>query len=260
MSSSQVEEWLHADKGSPWKRAHGGSLDVIRRQINGRLHRDMGGSTSFDMMRPPQMPYYARAALREEGTSPGYGFVNSAIPGRTDRIGANLPSGSYVIPADVVAGLGEGNSLAGAAVVDKMLHTEPYGTEAPHLTHGEGVRMPPVRPPSLGEGRQIEAMTSGIPQDGGAAKGGKQEMPKAGKHDNGKVGVVIAGGEMVIPPGIIAYHPKLGGLPATDTNPEHYQIALKNGHAVMDALLELAREEHIKTLKKLPGPVKSGGE
>lgn len=46
------------------------------------------------------------------------GLIHSATAGRADLVPARLRRGSYIIPADVVSGLGEGNTLAGA----KMLH------------------------------------------------------------------------------------------------------------------------------------------
>src|ERR1019366_4073347 len=41
------------------------------------------------------------------------GPIHSAVAGRTDHIPLDVPSGSYVIPADIVSGLGEGNTMAG---------------------------------------------------------------------------------------------------------------------------------------------------
>ncbi len=48
------------------------------------------------------------------------GLIKSHVPGRTDRIPAKVPSGSYVIPADIVAHKGQGNTLAGAAKISSM--------------------------------------------------------------------------------------------------------------------------------------------
>ena len=49
------------------------------------------------------------------------GPINVAIPGRTDRLPIHVHSGSYVIPADIVSGLGEGNTLAGNVIIRRML-------------------------------------------------------------------------------------------------------------------------------------------
>ncbi len=39
-----------------------------------------------------------------------------------------VPPGSYVIPSDVVSGLGEGNTKAGADALYKQFKMGPYGT------------------------------------------------------------------------------------------------------------------------------------
>lgn len=48
------------------------------------------------------------------------GLIDSDVPGRTDRIPGKLQPGAYVIPADVVSALGEGNSAAGAKILDSL--------------------------------------------------------------------------------------------------------------------------------------------
>lgn len=48
------------------------------------------------------------------------GGLLSPVPGRTDKLEISVPAGSYVIPADIVSGLGEGNTLAGTQVLDAM--------------------------------------------------------------------------------------------------------------------------------------------
>jgi hypothetical protein len=49
------------------------------------------------------------------------GLVHSASPGRADLVGAKLRRGSYVLPADVVSGLGQGNTMAGAKLLQSSL-------------------------------------------------------------------------------------------------------------------------------------------
>lgn len=51
------------------------------------------------------------------------GLLVSHIAGRTDRLNVDVPSGCYVIPADIVSGLGEGNTMAGAKKLDHFLGT-----------------------------------------------------------------------------------------------------------------------------------------
>lgn len=72
-------------------------------------------------------PWWARAEARNATV----GYLHGATPGRADAIKTTAPAGSYVIPADVVSGLGEGNSLAGAAGVEKAIRTGPHGIPLP---------------------------------------------------------------------------------------------------------------------------------
>ena len=96
------------------------------------------------------------------------GPLISDVPGRTDRHNTHVPSGSYVIPADIVSAHGQGNSLAGM----KALH---------NLFRMEGVGSPAEGNPS-----RIASKF---------AKGGT-----ADKHVGQPVPVHLAGGEIVVPP------------------------------------------------------------
>jgi len=67
----------------------------------------------------------ARKAM-EKGGMPDdkkvyHGPLKAAIPGRTDRMPIHVTSGSYVLPADIVSGLAEGNTEAGYEIVKKMI-------------------------------------------------------------------------------------------------------------------------------------------
>lgn len=48
------------------------------------------------------------------------GALNGHTPGRADEVEGDVPSGSYVWPADVVAGRGQGNSLAGQEFLRRL--------------------------------------------------------------------------------------------------------------------------------------------
>ena len=94
-----------------------------------------GGSESpLDFIRNTPL-YKAREADLAAGNSPyasgGYakgggtgkvhvGPIPSSVAGRTDHLPMHVPSGSYVIPADIVSALGEGNTMSGFEVVDDM--------------------------------------------------------------------------------------------------------------------------------------------
>ena len=41
------------------------------------------------------------------------GPIHSPVSGRTDHLPMHVPSGSYVIPADIVSAIGEGNTISG---------------------------------------------------------------------------------------------------------------------------------------------------
>jgi len=48
------------------------------------------------------------------------GPIHSPVAGRTDHLPMTVPSGSYVIPADIVSALGEGNTMAGFKIIRQM--------------------------------------------------------------------------------------------------------------------------------------------
>jgi hypothetical protein len=50
-----------------------------------------------------------------------HGPLKAAIPGRTDRLPIHVYSGSYVLPADIVSSLAEGNTEAGYDVIKRMI-------------------------------------------------------------------------------------------------------------------------------------------
>lgn len=59
------------------------------------------------------------------------GVIDSAVPGRTDKIAGKLEPGSYVIPADIVSALGEGNTAAGAEILDDLTDSGAWGESGP---------------------------------------------------------------------------------------------------------------------------------
>jgi len=63
------------------------------------------------------------------------GAIHSPVAGRTDHLPMHVPSGSYVIPADVVSSMGEGNTMAGFRVLDTVL--KQYGN-SPQARAGGG--------------------------------------------------------------------------------------------------------------------------
>lgn len=81
------------------------------------------------------------------------GPIHSSVAGRTDHLPMHVASGSYVIPADIISALGEGNSMAGFKVAQSIFSMKgpydqstgsmpygggamPYGQPAPHKAEG----------------------------------------------------------------------------------------------------------------------------
>lgn len=175
-------------------------------------HFDGGGGVNID-------DFLASSARRSNlGSIDQTGLLNSSVAGRTDQLNRTLPSGAYVVPADVVSGLGEGNTLSGAAVIDRMFHSNPYGIEGSKGSHGSGVGIP--RPP---------------------APFNPNKQPYAKGGTTGKVPVVVAGGEHVIMPEDIIR--KFGSL--------------KRGHSILDNFVVHVRKKTAKELMALPNPVSS---
>lgn len=54
------------------------------------------------------------------------GPIHSSVAGRTDHLPMKVHSGSYVIPADIISAMGEGNTMAGFKVAKRMFSSEPY--------------------------------------------------------------------------------------------------------------------------------------
>jgi len=157
------------------------------------------------------------------------------VPGRTDRHNMDVPAGTYVLPADVVSGTGEDNTLAGVGIIDRMLSSGPYGTHLPPRRGGHSIPHPPG---PFREGSAGYATAGGV------------------KHGHGMVPVQVAGGEFLIPPNIVAYHHLLGNGDPKNPNPKHYDAALKRGHSILDKYVVLARAKHNKERQALPGPKK----
>lgn len=56
------------------------------------------------------------------------GPIHSPVAGRTDHLPINVPSGCYVIPADIISAMGEGNTMAGFRVANKILGASKLAT------------------------------------------------------------------------------------------------------------------------------------
>lgn len=144
------------------------------------------------------------------------GPIHSAVHGRTDHLPIHVPSGSYVLPADVVAHHGQDNTSAGFKVMRRMFGGAPYGKSGGPYDQGSG---------PYGEALQNQSR-GGRAVDGGGDEG---------------VPIVAAGGEYVLSPEQVRAVGK--------GDPEL-------GAKVLDEFVKETRAQHIKTLQKLPGPAK----
>lgn len=156
------------------------------------------------------------------------GPLHTHVPGRTDKINLNVKPGSYVIPADVVSIIGEGNTLAGTAVLkaafgSKMLtgsvppaagHPSPHKEQTLRLVH-----------PNRMMHREMTM------QEGGEAED---------ERTQGAAPVVVAGGEYIIPPD------EIKGVWGD----------LSKGHRSLDAFVGEIRRREIHRLKNAPPPKK----
>lgn len=97
------------------------------------------------------LPNVSKASSVKVHTGP----IHSSVAGRTDHLPMHVPSGSYVIPADIISGMGEGNSIAGFRVAKSIFSAPfygkgeaygssglPYGADSPHKASGGSVGEP----------------------------------------------------------------------------------------------------------------------
>lgn len=85
-----------------------------------------------------------RRAKRAKGGAVHIGPITGSTGGRADKVPMHVPEGSYVVPADVVSGLGEGNTDAGQRAIAKMFpsHRARGGAVPIMAAHGETIISP----------------------------------------------------------------------------------------------------------------------
>lgn len=116
-------------------------------------------------------PFTVRSEARDLQRA-GAGMINSPVAGRTDRLPMGVKPSSYIVPADVVSGLGQGNSSAGANALSRMFKMGPYGS---------GMAKPPGARRGFADGGDV------------AAPGDAPTVP-----------IMAAGGEFVVDPATVA--------------------------------------------------------
>jgi len=107
-----------------------------------------------------------------DGVYFGHGLLKSSGSGRTDTLPINVPSGAYVLPADIVSGLGQGNTFAGGKILDRIF------ADMHHEAQAQGVA-----------GQQTAEH-----------KGGRAQS-KTGAN----VPIIAAGGEYIIHPDVVRH-------------------------------------------------------
>lgn len=192
------------------------SMNMEKKALGGPARMAGGGDASF----------FTNQAYRNNARQ---GMIRSVVPGRTDKIPMKVPGGSYILPADIVSGLGQGNSMAGAQALNKMFKMGPYGA----ATHG-------LSTPKVNVGRPM-AQKSALSIRQRFAEGGEMEaeapQPEATNDDG--TPIIVAGGEYTLSPEVVR---QLGNGD------------LKQGHDILDQLVLSIRKQTINEMRKLKGP------
>ena len=188
---------------------------------------------------------------RADGGKVHSGAIKSPVAGRTDHLNMHVPSGAYVIPADIISAMGEGNTLAGFRVAKSIFGQKFYGSQGlpgeanPYAQsaapYGTGKGQPYVEAPEPYDADAPEtvpqrkiAFSSSLPR----IKADTPE-PRAAGGETDAVPIVAAGGEYVIHPTDVQ---KVG------------KGSLDDGHRILDQFVKQMRAKTIKTLEALPGP------
>jgi hypothetical protein len=108
--SHNISEMVHA--GHPQNQAIAAALSTARRT------KAEGGPMGINSI--PPVEYAKPAHMLHTGP------IHSPVAGRTDHLPMNVKAGSYVIPADIIGAMGEGNTMAGFKIARRMFSSGPY--------------------------------------------------------------------------------------------------------------------------------------
>jgi hypothetical protein len=113
--SRNISEMVHA--GHPQKQAIAAALDTARKS------KASGGGFRPKVIKPPP-PKVTTHKIH-------VGPIHSPVAGRTDHLPMHVASGSYVIPADIISAMGQGNTMTGFRVANdifsRKLYDQPTG-------------------------------------------------------------------------------------------------------------------------------------
>jgi len=189
--SSNISEMVHS--GHPMKQAIAAALNTARETVKKRPHRAFGGHTpsfimntmkpitAFGNPSPGEMPKQASMKIPSPKITTNkvhVGPIHSPVAGRTDHLPIHVASGSYVIPADIISSMGEGNTMAGFKVAKSIFNRPLYGGGA--MPYGS--TSTPYGQPSVGKAK------------GGEITGKEPPVP-----------IVAAGGEFIIHPSDVSW-------------------------------------------------------
>jgi len=177
----------------------------------GRIARAEGGTAYSEHMGRPH-------PIKPHGIKLHSGPIHSVVAGRTDHLPMHVPTGAYVLPADIVSSHGEGNTINGFKNLESVfgfMGGSPYHQGAMPFGQGSGMY-------------------------GGAGEYHKAHGGEVHQHDI-PVPIVAAGGEYVIHPHAVK---RIGGGD------------MDHGHKVLDEFVLKSRKKTVKTLNKLPPPKK----
>lgn len=159
------------------------------------------------------------------GISVHSGPIHTGVAGRTDHLPMHVESGSYVIPADIISAMGEGNTIAGYKQMKRIFGGTPYNGAKTAYSAGAA----PYGKSPTGNPYDAQGGPYGSEEPEGRASGGEVNS----------VPIVAAGGEYVLTPKQVCM--------VGDGD-------LDKGHRVLDEFVKRYRKHTIKTLKGLAGP------
>lgn len=91
------------------------------------------------------LPAITRASIKRakmvkpkapKGPKMGLGAMRGSTGGRSDKLPVKAPKGAFVVPADVVSALGEGNSAAGLDILSNKFSTSVAGPKTQGMADG----------------------------------------------------------------------------------------------------------------------------
>jgi hypothetical protein len=128
----------------------------------------------------PQKQAVAAAlrTARARGGKVHKGAIHSSVAGRTDHLPMHVASGSYVIPADIISAMGEGNSMAGFKIAKDIFSVKNITKGTPY---GEKGLPYSVSMPQKAGGGAADSGSKGIsrPDSGGSNPAPARSAPAA---------------------------------------------------------------------------------